>query len=391
MNDLTAHEAQLVSEHQATLLVAVQRFFDRVPISKAIRRAFNDTPRHLFAPRFYSSKQRRWVDLADEPLREHLAELYADHPLCIYRDERGSSLSTISQPSLVLYMLDLLELKPGHSVFELGGGSGWNAALMANLVGKSGKVASVEIIGSLAASAKSGLAKLGLDQVDFRSGDANLGSPLAETFDRGIFTASAWDLPKVFFRQIASDGLLLFVVKAQANYDLLCLLRKTGDDCFQSELHFSCSFVPVTGSSPLPEHRPTQLADSSALTELSWADIKIADAAIPAFIEFAKLVFDCQQTYLAPHEGVDFDEEFWGIKDEQDGSLLVFNEDRLRNYGGESALVRLRRAAKRWQKRNQPEIDDLKLSIYERSAAPEPTNDQWIARRGESALLWSLA
>lgn len=392
VNDLTEQEAQLVAEHQNSLLFAAERFFDRGRIPKAIRRAFLKTPRHQFAPRFYSSQRRSWIDLADAPIREHLAELYGDHPLCIFKDELGRSLSTVSQPSLVLYMIDLLDLKAGHSVFELGGGSGWNAALMGRIVGETGSVNSIEIIESLVEDAQTSLKALGLKQVAFSSGDASLGTETQEQFDRGIFTASAWSLPNCFFQQIKSDGLLLFVLKAQPNYDLLCLLKKTDSDTFSSELHFTCSFVPVTGSSKLPEHSPLSLAKTELTlsSELSWADIKIQDTSISPFIEFVKLVFDCQQTYLIPSQELEFDEEFWGIHNPEQSSLIIYNEDRIQLFGDDSSLILLRRAAKRWQKAGQPELDQLKLSFHAPSNTPAPNNDQWIVKRGDCTLLWGL-
>lgn len=351
-----------------------------------------DTPRHLFAKRFYSSAKRAWVDLDQEDLRDHLTELYSDHPLCIYRNSEGKSLSTISQPSLVLYMLDLLELEPGHHVFELGGGSGWNAALLARMVGPTGKVISLEIIDALVPAAQAALKELKLDQVVFESGDANLHAQ-DKRFDRGVFTASAWELPAAFFHHIKADGLLLFVLKAQPNYDLLCLLRKKSDTHFASELHFSCSFVPVTGSSRHPQLKPalaSEIKATLAEENLTWSDIKIPDTLIPEFIEFAKLVFDCQQTFLVESPGLDFDEEFWAIADPKERSVLLFNEDRLQLYGDETKLIALRRAAKRWQKAGQPSIEELDLSLFLSGRTPEPTNDQWLVQRGSSAILWGL-
>lgn len=385
-------DSELVSEFQTTLLVSAERFFGRDKISRRIRRAFMDTPRHLFAPRFYSSVKRDWIELASSDLRDHLAELYSDHPICIHRDPSGKTLSTISQPSLVLYMLDLLEIDAGQRVFELGGGSGWNAALMGRLVGTEGRVVSLEIIEGLIKPARTALEHLQLSQVTFDSGDASLGASDG-SFDRGIFTASAWTLPEAFFKQIKATGLLLFVLKVQPSYDLLCLLRKKSDAQFDSELHFRCSFVPVTGtaSQTHPDPKPAaSFAASKTKALLDWNDIRILDTSIVDFIEFAKIVFDCQQTYLEKRENEDFDEEFWAIGTENESSLLLFNEDRLILYGDDTNLVRLRRAAKRWQKANQPNIEELSLSVYRPAEAPTPSNDQWLVRRGDATFLWGL-
>jgi len=388
----SSFETELVSEYQTTLLVAAERFFGRGRIPQRIRQAFMDTPRHLFAKRFYSSLKHGWIDLEKEDLRDHLSELYSDHPLCIFRNEHGKSISTVSQPSLVLYMLDLLEIDAGHSVFELGGGSGWNAALMGSLVGAKGEVVSLEIIEELVPAAQAALNELKRPQVKFSSGDANLGSS-GQSFDRGVFTASAWDLPACFFQQIKAQGLLLFVLKAQPNYDLLCLLRKKDNTQFDSELHFSCSFVPVTGSSTQPNHTPVPIASLSSLSQsdsITWENIKIPNTAIPDFLEFAKLVFDCQQTYLVEGDETDFDEEFWAIGSAEDTSLVLFNEDRIMLFGNETNLINLRRAAKRWQKAKEPGVEDLKLSVYSRGHAPEPSNDQWLVKRGDATLLWGV-
>ncbi|MBK1877505.1 protein-L-isoaspartate O-methyltransferase family protein [Pelagicoccus mobilis] len=389
---MSSSQSEIVSEYQTTLLLAAERFFGRGRIPKRIRQAFMDTPRHLFAKRFYSSAKQDWVDLETADLRDHLTELYSDHPLCIYRDKNGKSLSTVSQPSLVLYMIDLLELEPGQSVFELGGGSGWNAALMAHLVGKKGKILSLEIIEELTPSAQAALEELNLNQVCFRSGDANLGSDEGN-FDRGVFTASAWDLPACFYQQIKPKGLLLYVFKAQPNYDLLCLLRKTDQSHFESELHFSCSFVPVTGSNSqpnLPAIPVSKLPPQGEMAELAWNDIKIADTAIPEFIDFTKLVFDCQQSYLVENDELAFDEEFWAVGNPKDGNLLLYNEDRLLLYGDDTNLIKFRRTAKRWQKAKQPGIEDLKLSVYAASNAPETSNDQWAVNRGDSTFIWGI-
>ncbi len=71
----------------------------------------------------------------------------------LYGEDDSNVLSTISQPSFVLRMLDMLQLRPGHRVFELGAGSGWNAALMGHLVGPEGQVFSLELIPEVARAA----------------------------------------------------------------------------------------------------------------------------------------------------------------------------------------------------------------------------------------------
>ena len=231
---------------QESLIENAEGFLHGESLPVEIKNAFFETPRHLFVPRFQDGSPGLWQDFKDSSLLQHLNTLYADQPYCIYQNEKGETLSTISQPSLVLFMLHLLDIKVGMNVFELGGGSGWNAALMSRLVGENGHVTSIEIIPSLVENARKALSKLEIRNVSLLAGDAYSFIADQKPFDRGVFTASAWELPTFFFEKIKDDGLLLFVVSFTSSSDLLILLRKT-DDHFVSETHFPCRFVPITG------------------------------------------------------------------------------------------------------------------------------------------------
>ena len=252
-----------INEKNEYLLQEAAKYFGADWITPEIRKALFDTYRHLFIPRFLSSTDGDWSQIDESNLGLHLDTLYANYPLCIYRDPAGRSLSTISQPSLVLYMLSLLDLKPGMTVFELGGGSGWNAALMSRLVGENGRIYSLEIIPELVENAKKTLSRLKIDNVSITHDDAYQGLAEHAPFDRGVFTASAYDLPKVFFDQIAENGILLFVTQLNPGSDLLTVLRKRGST-FISELHFQCRFVPVmkkkTTNDLNLEHQSTKIA-----------------------------------------------------------------------------------------------------------------------------------
>ncbi len=388
-------DSQILRSCQEALLVAAERFFDGKRVPTDIRKAFLQTPRHAFAPRYYSPKKGRWIDLSAEPVEDHLPELYADHPLGIYRDSDSRTLATISQPSLVLYMLHLLDLRPGQKVFELGGGSGWNAAMMGRLVGPQGKVCSVEIIESLAATAQDVLKSLNLPQVAISAGDGSAGLEATAPFDRGVFTASAWELPLCFFEQIARDGLLLLVIKLRPGIDLLASLRKRARGRFDSEQHFVCSFVPVTGSAAhafapaIPVDSIPALSPAAGPSQIAWSDLRIDGPDIPQFIAFAETVLDCRQSYLLPNAAIGFPEEFTGIHAAPE-SLTLFNDERICHLGPEDSLAHLRRAAKRWLKAGKPALEDLDFSIYRADAPPAEQSDQWLAPRGQCLLCWRI-
>ncbi|MEM9159066.1 MAG: hypothetical protein AAGB46_08455 [Verrucomicrobiota bacterium] len=235
-----------ISIYQDQLLEEAAAYFEEEEIPQKIVDAFRKAPRHRFVSRFLSNSEEGWIDVTESNLNLHLSSLYGNHPLCIHLDDKGVVDSTISQPSLVLLMLDLLDLREGLRVFELGAGSGWNAALMGALVGNSGEVTSYEIIEDLVVPAQRSADELGLSNVSIVSGNGIEAMKSEGPFDRGVFTAAADSLPDCFFDGIKEGGLLLLVIKINGDGDLLAVLRKTGDH-FDSEYHFKCRFVPVTG------------------------------------------------------------------------------------------------------------------------------------------------
>ena len=236
-----------IHSRQMLIIENAEALMDGETLKPEIKQAFLNTPRHAFAPRFQDGRPGLWSEVDDTLLSQSLGPIYADAPYCIYRDQFGEATSTISQPSLVLYMLQLLDLKAGHRVFELGGGSGWNAALMSRLVGTTGEVLSIEIESALIENSRRALDNLGIGNVSLLLGDGSQPPSDVEKFDRGIFTASSWSLPEVFFDLIRESGLLLFVLKIHESSDLLLALRKTSDH-FVSERQIHCRFVSLTGN-----------------------------------------------------------------------------------------------------------------------------------------------
>lgn len=213
-----------------------------VKISSRVEDAFLQTPRHQFVRRF-SVDYDHWIEVDEETVFNYLPIIYADATLLLWDD--GVHLSTISQPSLVLHMLELLDVHEGMKVFELGTGSGWNAAMLAKLTGNSGRVVSYEIIPEMAEEAKRSLKKFDLPQLRIEAGDAAKLIQKEEVFDRGIFTAGAYDLPLPFFDKIKEGGKLLFVLKTGEDDLLLCIEKRK--DHFEEVNRMRCRFVPVMG------------------------------------------------------------------------------------------------------------------------------------------------
>ncbi|MFI7272596.1 methyltransferase domain-containing protein [Streptomyces sp. NPDC049879] len=172
-----------------------------------IREAMAGLPRHHFA----AERLWRWdgyaylpVDRAADP-EGWVAEVYGTlHDAAITQLADGSPSSSLSAPSIVADMLDSLRVEPGHRVLELGSGTGWNAALLAQRAG-SGQVVSVEVDSGLAAAARERLERAGV-KAAIEVGDGAAGWPAGAPFDRVIATYAVEEVPWAWVEQTVPGG-----------------------------------------------------------------------------------------------------------------------------------------------------------------------------------------
>ena len=203
----TAERERMVAEQIAARGVRDERLLD----------AMREIPRELFVPAAYAS------------------DAYADHPLPIGHEQ------TISQPYIVAYMTELLELDGDERVLEIGTGSGYQAAVLGELVAE---VYSIEIVAPLAERAGELLARLGYDNVHVRSGDGYRGWPSKAPFDRILLTAAPEEVPEPLLEQLAVGGRLVAPVGRRGQE--LVLIRRTEEGYTREEL-LAVRFVPMTG------------------------------------------------------------------------------------------------------------------------------------------------
>ncbi|HYQ47857.1 MAG TPA: protein-L-isoaspartate(D-aspartate) O-methyltransferase [Thermodesulfovibrionales bacterium] len=149
---------------------------------------------------------------------------------------------TISQPYMVAIMTELLELKGTEKVLEIGTGSGYQGAVLAEL---SREVYTVERIEALADRAATEYRALSYDNIHVRTGDGTLGWPEAAPFDRIIITAAAPEIPGPLLEQLGMDGILVVPVGSRFSQTLL-RIRKTENGLIE-EQHTPCVFVPLIG------------------------------------------------------------------------------------------------------------------------------------------------
>jgi protein-L-isoaspartate(D-aspartate) O-methyltransferase len=174
-------------------------------------------PRHLFVP-----------DAAR-------GEAYGDHPLPIGHGQ------TISQPYIVAFMSEALRLEPAHRVLEIGTGSGYQAAVLADLAGE---VFTIEIIDDLAVRARQSLADNGYRNVTVRTGNGYLGWPEHAPYDRIMVTAAPDDVPRALVEQLKIDGLM--AIPVGTGLQELRVLRRTATG-METLATLPVRFVPMTG------------------------------------------------------------------------------------------------------------------------------------------------
>jgi protein-L-isoaspartate(D-aspartate) O-methyltransferase len=163
---------------------------DRHIESAPVESAFRAVPRHYFLPN---------VPLAEAYRNRAIPTRYLD----------GEVVSSSSEPTIMAIMLEMLDLQPGHTVLEIGAGTGYNAALMAQIVGEAGQVIALDIDEDIVEAARAHLAAAGAEGVRVVRGDGAVGFAEAAPFDRIVLTVAATDISPAWREQLKPDGRLL--------------------------------------------------------------------------------------------------------------------------------------------------------------------------------------
>ena len=197
------------------------KFLDRLVrrgVSSATINALSQVPREMFVPE--SLKRDAYDDVA-------------------LPTAKGQ---TISQPSLVASMIDLLEVQPWHRVLEVGAGSGYQAAVLSLLASH---VLSVERIPELTEAAKSRLQRLGYSKCGIEQANDEIGWPAGAPYDRIIVAAAAPKVPAALSNQLGPGGQMVIPVGRRSGQDLLVVSR--GPDGLTVTKAGKCMFVPLIG------------------------------------------------------------------------------------------------------------------------------------------------
>ena len=165
---------------------------------------------------------------------------YEDNPLPLLRGK------TISQPTTVMIMTHALELKPGEKVFEVGTGSGYQAAIIAKIVGNKGKVITNEIIPELVSFAKQNLDRANIKNVEVYESDGAEGMPNEAPFDKIIITAACKEFPKPLLKQLKPEGIIVGPVGTKYEQEMVKGIKDKNDK-LQLEFLGPFLFTPMYG------------------------------------------------------------------------------------------------------------------------------------------------
>ncbi|MEA2248937.1 MAG: protein-L-isoaspartate(D-aspartate) O-methyltransferase [Solirubrobacteraceae bacterium] len=368
--------------------------------SPRVREAFLDTPRELFLP--------------DHAERDGLEAVYRDEPIVTKRSRHGMPLSSSSQPAIMALMLEQLELAEGMRVLEIGAGTGYNAALLARLVGPAGSVTTVDVDPELARGARRALRAAGR-KARVVAADGREGFAGKAPYDRIVVTASADGIPRAWFQQLGAGGRLQVPIRlAGSGAQAIPLLRTAGRG-LRSVSAIAGGFMPLRepdgGAAPVPmapalvaAHRdgaretPLRELQGAAIAHLSdpakrrLLRVALSDArrsplglraGAAALTLFLSLTIPARhRVTTAPRLGV-------GVIT-RDGTSLALIEpsfdqrdstiSSLRAFGGEQAERLLRGYVEDWDARGRPGAEDVTITVSYDATGASTIRHRWPRR-----------
>lgn len=260
----------------ATIAERVQALIEQLQSNGSLTQAvvagaFRAVPRHHFLPAL------------------PLDEAYRDDAIPTKFSPDGSHpISSSSQPSMMAIMLEQLAVRPGQRILEIGAGTGYNAALLAHLVGPSGAVVTLDLDEDIVEAARAHLAAAGVTNVQVICTDGALGYPPAAPYDHIILTVGAWDIAPAWYEQLKPGGRLVLPLEiapgTQKSAALVKLAAPAADGrLFDTKSLRDCGFMRLRGSLAGPEqHFP--LGPEPGLTLIAGQTPAAAPEALYAWL-----------------------------------------------------------------------------------------------------------
>ena len=344
--------------------------------TKQVERAFSRVERHKLLEWFYLDDDKkaefeyagcrlakREFD-AQYPDPELLKIIYSDRPLLI----RLNPPSSTSQPFLVANMLELLQLEKGMNVLEVGAGTGYNAALMQEIVGKTGHITTIDIQEEVVEQTRRLLKASGYGGIKVIAADGGEGFPENAPYDRIIATVGCPDISFRWVEQLADDGFMLIPLQHGAEgFDPLVRIWKEGERLLGRFVGLS-GFMSIQGELAI-EQRPNfedfarlRSREPTAMYPLCGIFKERVESGksewhhrFVSFLLFMVIVADKKPFDFAPPS-------FW---DEEKG-VVVAREDGVVLYGDESLPDDFKSLSDQWEGLGRPGFSDWRLEFLPR-------------------------
>ena len=353
---------------------SVFRAHFRCRLSPAVEQAFLRVPRHLFIPEVWDIEDNNWKRFVlnyASPQAEVLERIYVDRPLVIVV-RNGEVISTSSQPSLMAYMIELLKVKRGDKVLEVGTGSGYNAGLISEIVGEENMV-TVEIERDVAKLAESNLRRAGKEKVKVVCGDGAMGWQKDAPYDGVIVTVS---VPDVTWWEQLRDGARIVLPLITRGVEMLVWAEKVKDK-LEGEVVLPVRFLTFSGAYSIFSHYKRNIKAIARMIRKGKVDDKLSSMLgklTPreriSFQFFVALQDESAFAFIPSEDEEDIGEGFGLWKKASPFGIAMILPRGVVCWGDEGPRRQLENYFSEWQNRKLM-FSDYKVEFYQRGANVE--------------------
>jgi protein-L-isoaspartate(D-aspartate) O-methyltransferase len=347
-----------------------------------VEQALRDVPRHLFVP--------------DVPLDQ----AYADDAI-VTKTIDDVPVSSISQPAIVAIMLEQLAPRPGGRVLEIGAGTGYNAALLAHLVGTNGHVTTIDLDEDIVAGARENLARANVTDVQVICADGGFGYAPNAPYDAIIATVGIWDISPHWFEQLCQGGRLVAPLRINGLQKSIAFQRV--ENCLVSSSIRPCGFLRLRGEFQYPEEyfglegatigiddatRIEVAALKQLLTETPRREKVISDGdELRGFHSYLALRGESIFTMYADKEKYGFQFGMGLLSGTSSAVLLTqvhYTEpmsSQVHIFGDDRALVQFKRMLEEWIAEGRPQLDQSTITAAPIGTLSNGSNKLVIRKR----------